>query len=75
MVECILGKKEEKNLIIIGTCIEQIPAYELAKARGLTVIGTDINANAHALNLADYRLIASTRDPKATLLAVRNFSR
>ena len=43
MAECILGKREKKNLIIIGGGIEQVPAYKLAKRRGLTIIGTDIN--------------------------------
>lgn len=74
-MECILVNKEKKNLLIIGAGIEQIPAYKLAKKRGLTIIGTDINVNAPALKLADHHLIASTRDPKATLLVVRNFSK
>ena len=75
MVECILANKEKKNLLIIGGGIEQIPAYKLAKERGLTVIGTDINNDAPALKLADHCLTASTRDAKATLVAVKNFSK
>ncbi len=75
MAECILGKREKKNLIIIGGGIEQVPAYKLAKRRGLTIIGTDINDNAPALKLADHCLIASTRDPKTTLVQVKKFAK
>ena len=75
MAECILVKKEKKNLLIIGGGIEQIPAYKLAKQRGLTIIGTDINVDAPALKLADHCLIASTRNPKGTLTKVKNFTK
>ena len=66
---------KKKKLLIIGGGAEQIPAYQIAKERGLTVIGTDINEDAPALKLADHYLIASTRDPDATLIAVQNFSK
>ena len=75
MVVCILDKKRNKSLLIIGAGVEQIPAYELAKKRGLTVIGTDINPDAPAFKIADYKLIASTRDPKKTLSVVKKFSK
>lgn len=75
MVECILVNKKKKNLLIIGGGIEQIPAYKLAKKRGLTIVGTDVNSDAPALKLADHCLMASTRDPKATLIAVKSFSK
>lgn len=64
-----------KSLMIIGAGIEQVPAYERARERGLTVIGTDINAEAPGLALADHSIIASTRDPLETVAAVMRFSR
>ena len=62
-----------KTLLIIGAGAEQIPAYQAAKARGLTVVGSDMNADAPAFAFADHRLIASTRDAAATLAAVDKF--
>jgi len=63
-----------KSLVIIGGGTEQVPAYERAKRRGLTVIGTDADRNAPALALADHIVIASTRDPKQTVDELRRFS-
>lgn len=62
-----------KTLLIIGGGAEQVPAYLAAKARGLTVVGSDVREDAPALTHADHRLIASTRDPMATLAAVQGF--
>ncbi|MGE5514869.1 MAG: ATP-grasp domain-containing protein [Bacteroidota bacterium] len=59
-----------KTLLIIGAGAEQIPAYQSAHARGLTVIGSDMNPDAPAFAHADHRLLASTRDPQQTLDAV-----
>jgi biotin carboxylase len=64
-----------KSLLIIGAGAEQIPAYQSAKARGLTVIGSDMNPDAPAFAYADYRLLASTRDPAATLAAVQTLAK
>ncbi len=55
-----------KTLMIIGGGVEQIPAYEAAKQRGLSIVGTDIKEDAPALALADHVLIVSTRDAEAT---------
>lgn len=75
MVECILADiNMPKVLMIIGAGAEQVPAYEAAKDRGLIVVGTDLNPNAPGLAIADYSLIASTRDPFATLAAARDFN-
>lgn len=63
-----------KTLLIIGAGAEQVPAYQAAKARGLTVVGSDGNPEAPALAWADHRLIASTRDANATLAAVQAFT-
>lgn len=59
--------------MIVGAGAEQVPAYEAAKNRGLTVVGTDIKRDAPAFHLADYQLIASTRDADATVSVVREF--
>jgi biotin carboxylase len=62
-----------KTLLIIGAGAEQVPAYELARSMGLCIAGTDMNPNAPAFALADYRILASTYDPHETLLSVREF--
>lgn len=64
-----------KTLLIIGAGTEQIPAYQTAKARGLTVVGSDMSPDAPAFAFADHRLTASTRDPAATLAAVQALSK
>lgn len=62
-----------KTLLIIGAGAEQVPAYEIAKKRGLTVVASDISENAPAIRLADHFLKASTRDADATKAAVQKF--
>ncbi len=71
MVECILGK----TLVIIGGGEEQVPAYLRARERGLTVVGTDMRADAPALQHADITLLASTRDVAESTQSVVEFSR
>lgn len=63
-----------KTLLIVGAGAEQVPAYRAAKARGLTVVGSDMNPDAPAFAWTDYRLTASTRDAQATLAATRKFA-
>ena len=65
----------KKTLLIIGAGREQIPAYQIAKKMGLTVIGTDRNPNAPAFDFADKKLICSTRDANHTLETVLEFSK
>ncbi len=60
-------------LVIVGAGIEQIKAYELASKMGFFVIGTDINPEAPAFDNADDKVIASTRDPDATLSALKKY--
>jgi biotin carboxylase len=60
--------------MIVGASIEQIPAYERARDRGFQILGTDINANAPALRLADHILIVSTKDAEATALEAEKFN-
>ena len=64
----------KKTLLIIGAGREQIPAYQIAKKMGLTVIGTDRNPNAPAFDFADQKLICSTRDANHTLETALKFS-
>lgn len=61
--------------MIIGAGIEQIPAYEAAKQRGLSIVATDMNADAPALALADHVLLVSTRDAVATAAAAMEFNK
>jgi biotin carboxylase len=61
--------------MIIGGGVEQIPAYERAKNRGLRIVGTDIDPNAPALQLADHVLVVSTKDAQATALKAEEFNR
>ena len=65
----------KKTLLIIGAGREQIPAYQIAKKMGLTVIGTDRNPDAPAFDFADKKLICSTRDANHTLETVLEFSK
>ena len=60
--------------MIIGGGVEQIPAYEAAKKRGLSIVGTDVNADAPALALADHILLVSTRDAEATANMAMEFN-
>lgn len=62
-------------LFIIGGGIEQVRAYELAHEMGLITVGSDINPNAPALALADYNIMASTRDVQETVKAAREFDK
>lgn len=61
--------------MIVGAGVEQVPAYQAAKQRGLTVVGTDANRSAPGLALADHVLIASTRDAEATVAMALEFRR
>jgi biotin carboxylase len=61
--------------MIVGGGIEQIPAYELAKNRGFRILGTDIDPEAPALELADYVLIVSTKDAEGTASSAMEFNK
>ncbi|GHF29483.1 hypothetical protein GCM10017044_25940 [Kordiimonas sediminis] len=65
---------DKKTLLIIGAGLEQIKAYEQARERGLTVVGTDMNPEAPALAFADYQILASTRDVNDTCEKVKAFA-
>ena len=61
--------------MIIGGGIEQAPAYQLAKDRGFTILGTDVNPNAPALKLADHILQVSTKNPEETASKAAEFDK
>ena len=64
-----------KVLLIIGAGVEQGRAYELGRAMGYHVVGTDMNPDAPAFEIADDVILASTRDPRETLDAVIEYLR
>ena len=66
---CILAK----TLMIVGAGVEQVPAYEAAKKRGLIIVGTDMDSYAPGFALADYKILVSTRDADATEKAALKF--
>ncbi len=75
MGDSILVESSSQCLVIIGGGEEQIPAYQQAKRRGLTVVGTDMLSDAPALRYADFVLLVSTRDAEETVAQVVAFSR
>ncbi|MFM8315642.1 MAG: phosphoribosylglycinamide synthetase, partial [Deltaproteobacteria bacterium] len=62
-----------KTLLIIGAGSEQVPAYEIAKRRGLTVVASDFSEVAPGVKYADHFLKVSTRDAEATKEAALAF--
>ena len=63
----------KKKIVIIGAGIEQLYAYQLAKKKGYYVIATDSNPKAPAIDYSDYFILASTRDARETLDAIKKF--
>jgi len=64
-----------KTIVIIGAGHEQVPAYRIARSKGLCIVGTDINPNAPAFKFADHALFVSTRDAAETCRVVTSFAR
>lgn len=64
---------DKKTLLIVGAGTEQIPAYQKARERGFTVIASDMNESAPAVQYADGFIHASTRDPMETSLRAEEF--
>ena len=71
-VDIITGRVKNRMqiLLIIGAGVEQGRAYELGQDLGYKVVGTDMNPDAPAFEIADDTILASTRDPEETLQAV-----
>jgi len=63
----------KKKIVIIGAGIEQLYAYELAKKNGYYAIATDNNPNAPSVKYADHFILASTRDARETLDAIKSY--
>ena len=61
--------------MIVGAGAEQIPAYKLAKKRGLYIVGTDIDRNAPGVDFADHFLCVSTKDPQGSANAALEFNK
>ena len=62
-----------KTLLIVSAGIEVIAGIELAKSMGLRVVASDANPEAPGFALADYILVASTYDVKATVAAATRY--
>ena len=62
-----------KTLLIIGAGVDQTPAYRLAQAMGIHIVGVDMNPQADAFVVADDALIVSTRDIAAVVAAARHY--
>jgi len=63
----------KKKIVIIGAGAEQVYAYQLARKKGHYVIATDSNPKAPAIKFSDFFIMASTRDAKQTLEAIKNY--
>lgn len=64
-----------KAVLIIGAGLLQIPAIKRARELGLYTIATDYNPEAPGLDLADDRIIMSTRDVDGTVRKARQYAR
>ena len=74
MVECFFPHDNmKKKIVIIGAGAEQVYAYQLARKKGHYVIATDSNPKAPAIKFSDFFIMASTRDAKQTLEAIKNY--
>ncbi|MCW8916115.1 MAG: ATP-grasp domain-containing protein [Magnetovibrio sp.] len=64
---------DKRCLLIVGAGFEQIYAYNMAHKMGLEVVASDYDPQAPAFEYADYKLIASTRNPEETITAAKKF--
>ncbi len=64
----------KKTLLIVSGGIEAVHGIELAKARGLHVVVSDMNPDAPGIKAADDALIASTYDVEQTLNAALHYN-
>lgn len=61
---------ERKTLVILGAGHDQLPMYQVAKEKGVRVIGVDQNPQACGAQFADQFIPISTRDWKAIIGAL-----
>ena len=64
-----------KRIIIIGAGLLQVPAIQIAKDMGLYTIVLDYNKDAPGMKIADYPIIASTRDVDGCVRVARALSK
>jgi biotin carboxylase len=64
-----------KNLLVVGGGIEAVPGLERAKEMGLHLVVSDRDVNAAGFAVADDRLVASTYDIEATVVAAWQYHR
>ena len=62
-----------KTILIISGGAEAVPGIQLAKKLGLKVVVSDANPNAPGFEFADHKLIVSTFDVDATVMAATKF--
>ena len=63
----------KKTILIISGGTEAVPGIQLAKKLGLKVVVSDADLNAPGFEFADHKLIASTYDVDATVIAATKF--
>ncbi|OHD17253.1 MAG: hypothetical protein A2Y34_18460 [Spirochaetes bacterium GWC1_27_15] len=66
---------KEKNLMIIGAGLLQVPAIQIANELGLKTIVTDYNDNAPGMKIADFPIVMSTRDVDGTVRIAKEFNK
>ncbi len=64
-----------KTLLIIGAGVEQVPAIQIAKKMGISVVASDMNPQAPGFKYTDDCIIASTMDAKESLRAALAFNK
>jgi biotin carboxylase len=64
-----------KNLLVVGGGIEAVPGLERAKQMELHLVVSDRDPEAPGFAVADDRLLASTYDIEATVVAARRYHR
>jgi len=64
---------ESRAILFVGAGIETLPGIRRAQQLGLHVVASDVNPEAPGLGLAQDRLLASTYDIAATVIAARRF--
>lgn len=64
-----------KNLLIIGAGLLQMPAIKIANELGLNTIVTDYNENAPGMKIADNPIVISTKDIDGTVRTIKKINK
>nr|HPO50273.1 ATP-grasp domain-containing protein [Spirochaetota bacterium] len=70
-----MNRYKDKNLLIIGAGLLQVPVIKTANEVGLKTVVTDYNENAPGMKIADYSLVISTRDIDGTVRVAKEFDK